>query len=407
MKFKSIYALILLVVTALILSWALPELVKVGTSTSPDYPFVYYSSLRQEFVTRQQVNNKPVFKDLSGNSYTLQQYDSITPLLNYRQLMLSGNMPDSILGVPMETKMLRSRSWVWRYNPKDLHKPLLGLYIMYESMSGRANLESPEDVFRFDDRIEFITKRTNKVNVSKSNLFQKKLEKEGFVFPSLNVWGNLSNRKPYDEGYFVLDSKRQLFHMKMVNGRPYVKDTKAGKDVNIAWFSILEVPDKSIYGFVVSRDGHLYTLGGDGYGLTKFDIPAIDIHQNSVMVMTNLFYSMTNVIASDSTTYHVLEAQTLKKHDEPYVIRAKTDRWDVAAGWLFPVYTSLSDNNTKYLTPEINVTSGKAFLISTVLALLFVFTVSRKRKPVMRVANLLLVVLFGIPGLLASLLIKK
>lgn len=407
MKYKSIYAFILLIVSAWILSWVVPALVRMGTTTSPDYPFVYYSSLLQNFVTRQKVNNKPVFKDVSGNNYTLQQYDSITPLLNYRQLSLSGNMPDTILGVPIEMKLLRSKSWVWRYNPRDLQSPKLGLFIMYESQSGRANLESPEDVFRMEDNIEFIIKQTGEVNKIKSRLFQEKLEKEKFAFPAQQVWGNLSNRKPYDEGYFVLDSKHQMFHVKMVNGRPYVRDTKAGKEVNIAWFSILEVPDKSIYGFVVSKEGNLYTLGGDGYELTKFDIPAIDMRKQSVMVMTNLFYSMVNVISSDSTSYHVLKAGTLVKHDDSFTIKAKTDRWNVVASWLFPVYTSISDKNTQYLSPKIEIGGVNAFFVSVLLAFLFTFTIDNKSKPVMRIAHLVLIGLLGIPGLLASLLIKK
>lgn len=406
MKYKYIYTIILLFVTSLVLSWAIPTLVKVGTTTAQDYPFVYYSSLLQDFAIREKNDGKPVFRDTKGNKYSKNQYDSITPMLSFRQLMLTGSMPDTIMGVPIDAKYLKEKTVTWRYSPREKNRPVIGLYSMFESMSGRASLESPEDVFRLKDKIEFITIRENSIDVEKSKRFQQALEEAGFVFPAQEVWGNLSPKKPYDEGYFVLDSNKQLFHLKMVNGKPYAKNTKAGESLDIAYFSILEVTDKSIYGFLISTDGGVYTLNTEGYSLTKFDIPNININEHSVMLMANMFYWMVYVTTPESCTYNVLKAGSLKQHTQPLVVEAKENKWDTVSAWLFPSVISLSDKNTEYVVPAYTFNVGKALIISFILALIVAFSIDRKKNPVKRIANAIAIILFGIPGFIASLIIK-
>lgn len=406
MKLKNIYFIVVFTIVSLVLSWAIPSLVKVGTTTSQSYPFIHYSSLLQDYVIREKVNEKPTTHDTKGNNYTRNQYDSVTPLLSYRQLLLTNSMPDSILGQAVDAKLLKEKSVVWRYNPREINTPILELYSMFESMSGRANLESPDDVFRLKNNIEFITIATNSINKEKSDNFQKALVDAGFVFPAINIWGNLSPKKPYDEGYFVLDSEKQLFHLKMVNGKPFVRNTKAGNKIDIAYFTMLEVTDKSIYGFILSKSGEVYTLNTEKYSTTKFDIPNIDINSHSVILMGNLFYWMVNVTTPEGCTYNVLQAGSLKQHTAPYYVKALPDKWIETSKWLFPGYVSLSDKNSSYVKPELVINWGTAFAISFVLALAFNFTINRKESFVKRVTSFLLITLLGIPALIANLIIR-
>lgn len=408
MKHKITFSIIIFSISTLILSWGLPALVKKATASKQNYPFVYYSSLLQDFAIKKTVNKQTHYYDRKGNSYTREEYDSITPLLSYRQLTLSGRMPDSILGVEMEPRMLRMKTVMWRYSPKEIQRPALNLHLMYEAMSGRATLESPPDVFRLKNKIEFIDKASNQVNDSKSHSFQKKMEEKGFSFPAKKVWGNPLARKPYDEGYFVLDQNKELFHIKLVNGRPYVGNTRAGEKIDIAYFSIYEIPDKTIYGFIVSNEGEIYTLNaGGGYGLTKLDIKPIDINQHSVMMLGNRFYWMVNVTGPEGCTYHVLRLyDDLKEHDEPYFVKAKTDTWDTVSQWLFPCYISFDKQTTDYLVPEFTFNWGYALILSSILTLIFVFVTGKKRKKAQKTVNGLIILAFGLPAFIASLMTK-
>jgi hypothetical protein len=407
MNHKNTYTILLLLVAALVLSWALPALVRIATTTAPRYPFVYYSTLLQRFLIKDMADKQTTYTDTDGNEYTRDQYDSLTPMLNYRQLMLANSLPDTILGTAIDPPKLRTKTVVWHYRPRLIRQPVLPLYFLYESMSGRATIEPPDDVFRLKDDIAFIDKSTNRVNVEKSRRFREKLEAERFAFPAQQVWGNLSARKPYDEGYFVLDHNGQLYHLKMVNGRPYVRDTKAGAHIDIAYFGLLEVLDKSIYGFVVSRTGDLYTLNADGaYSLTRFDIPPIDVHAHSVMLMGNLFYWMVYVTTPESCTHHVLQAGTLERHDAPLVIRAAANPWDTVASWLFPVHLRFSSPTSDYLQPDLKRNFGWSLVVSHLTFFGYAFTAGRRRTRPVRIVNAFVIILFGLPGLIASLIIK-
>lgn len=408
MKFKFIYSIIILAVSTIVLAWAIPALVKKATESKQNYPFAYYSSLLQDFAIKKIENKHTDYFDRKGNTYTREEYDSITPLLSYRQLTLAGTMPDSILGVEMDPRMLRVKSVMWRYSPQEINKPTIGMHLMYEAMSGRASLESPPDVFRLDDKIEFIDKTTNQVDQPKSDLFQQKMEEKGFAFPAKGVWGNPLARKPYDEGYFVLDNNNELFHIKQVNGRPYVGNTRAGEKLDIAYFSIYEISDKSIYGFIISKNGEIYTLNADGgYELTKLDIAPIDINQHTVMMLGNIFYWMVNVTGPEGCTYNVLDLTNgLKKHDEPYFVASSTNNWDKVAQWLFPTYLSFDNKTTDYIIPTVIFNWGYAFIISAVLAGIFIFTIGKGRNTNKKTINGVLILLFGIPAFIASIMIK-
>jgi len=319
---------------------------------------------------------------------------------------MSGSMPDSVMGMAVDSRLLNSKTVIWKYGPRDIHKPGLDLYVMYESMSGRVSLEIPEDVFRLKNNIEFINTSSGKLDPDKSLMFRQAMDKAGFTFPAQYVWGNPNPKKPYDEGYFILDNNRELFHMKMVNGRPYVRNTKIADKIDIAFFSMKEVADKSIYGFVISKNGEIYTVNAEGYGLTKFDIPPINIDQDAVMLMSNLFYWMVNVTTDVGCTYNVLNAVSLEQHTSPYFVGSELNKWDKISTWVFPAYIKLWDKNSMYVKPDFVINFGKAFLISGVLALLFIFTIGRKRNTVRRITDGVLIFILGIPALIASLIIK-
>ena len=78
----------------------------------------------------------------------------------------------------------------------------------------------PDDYFRIGKRMEFIVAKTNKVDEAKSKLFTDALSAEGFAFPANLIAGLPTTRKSKDEGYFLTDSREQLFHIKMIKGQP-------------------------------------------------------------------------------------------------------------------------------------------------------------------------------------------
>ena len=140
-----IYYTILLFVTFTGM-WVIPSFVKMATDSPDGYPFVYYSALMKDWGIIDYRNKEMPLRDLRGNTYTMAQSDSLLPLLNYRQLMADGRLPDSICGTAISPPLLRAATVVFRYAPRERKSPDKGLYILFESMPKRVGLEMPDDV---------------------------------------------------------------------------------------------------------------------------------------------------------------------------------------------------------------------------------------------------------------------
>ena len=406
MKQKKTIYIIILLLTTLTGMWAIPSLVKKITYTPDDYPFVYYSSILKELCLVDYKNKENPLTDLSGNVYSTAQFDSLMPMLNYRQLMVNGQLPDSIDGHEITPQILRAKTVVFKYDPRKIETPHTKLYILFEAMPKRVGLEVPDDVMRLDNDIQFIDAQTNKVNDEKSTLFREALLKEGFTFPSQWASGNPNPRKPYDEGYFSLDAEGNLFHIKMVNGRPYVKNTLAGDSINIASFFLQEVSDKRFYGYILSSEGDVFVLEEDGgkYKPLRLDIDRLDIKNNELLIMGNLLYWTVSITTPQGRNYYVLHSETLKRVTEHGISRPE-NKWEKVAEWSFPVYLTVEEWNSDYLMPRFHFTAVTAFAVNVVLALLVGIFVSNTKKR--RLFNALFVLVTGIAGLVALLILPE
>lgn len=402
---KKIYYLILLLFT-LIGLWIIPSLTKKASYTPDDYPFVYYGSLLEDFGIFDYSNKETPMSDLKGNHYTEAQSDSLLPLFSYRQLMSDGKLPDSLFGYELTPQLIRSKSVVFRYGPRTIQTPSIDLHFLFESMPKRVGLEVPEDVFRLTDRIEFIDDETNRVNQEKSAVFQKELIKRGFVFPAQWASGNPNPRKAYDEGYFCLDANGGLFHIKMVNGRPFIRDTKLSESVDISHFSMLEVSDKRFYGFLFDKEGFVYIVESidGGYQLLKLDIDPINMQENQMIIMGNLRYWTLSVTSKEGRKYYALQTDDLKQVAQHFIPR-ENNKWDKASAYLFPYYITFDSPYSDYLGLRIHTTGFVGFIANAILAVAALF-ISRRNKHNM-VFNTLFVALTGIAGFIALLLLPN
>ena len=406
MRKKYTYYIILIFIT-LIGMWVIPSFVKKATDTPENYPFVYYSSILKELGIVDYKDKKMPLSDLNGNKYTTAQFDSLMPLLNFRQLMSDGRLPDSIGGIEVTPPLLRAKSVVFRYAPRERQTPDKGLYILFESMPKRVGLEMPDDVFRMKNEMEFIDAKTNAINKGKNDLFAKALEKAGYSFPAQWLIGNPNPRKPYDEGYFSLDAKGVFYHIKMVNNRPFVRDTRIGENIDVRWFSMYEAADKRFYGFLFDKEGSLYIVESDEgkYTPLKLDIDPVNTEEDQITIMGNMLYWTISVTKPQNRKYYGLETGTLKKVAE-YSVDKQENKWNKVSKLLFPYYLTFQNENSDFLYPRIQYTGIYGFGINILLAVVAGLFISRNDRK-KRIFNVLYVLLTGIAGIIALLLISK
>ena len=213
----------LLVFTAVIAAaTALPNLYWIIMEKPLKAPMIRYSCTDKTFMI---FRSGPTIlrQDSKGKNYSRDEYEQKLPMLYCVQLASAGKLPDSIQGIELDMHTIRKASSNYWFQPKNMDGPQPGLYPLFESESGRVNLEMPNDFFRMKDRLEFIDPKTNKVLKEKSTLFGSALEKRGFVYPAKLIAGIPMVKKSCDEGYLITDAAEQLFHLKMIEGKPFVK----------------------------------------------------------------------------------------------------------------------------------------------------------------------------------------
>ena len=111
---KRFSQILLYVTIVLLLVWQLPWCYNFFTSKPEKTPFTLYSFVIDDFAMMGQEGDKGmVRRDLSGNTYTQAQFDSILPMFYVRQLMADERFPDTINGVPVTPRLVQMENFTY------------------------------------------------------------------------------------------------------------------------------------------------------------------------------------------------------------------------------------------------------------------------------------------------------
>lgn len=403
---KSINYLIILLGT-LLLAWLLPKSYHLITDTASKNIFTYYSSVDKAFCTIEfdKKEERLIRKNIKTNKvYNEHEFDSILPLFYSTQMFADGRMPDSIDGVEMKPREINSRKFFYRMNPMNKNKPHIPLYTLFESMSKRVRIEMPGDFFRLDSEIEFINPETNEVNQEKSLRFNTVFQKRGFQFPARQVAGNPSTRKAYDEGYFIIDNANQIFHLKMVNNMPFLKQVLLPKGIEPTYLMTTEPDDRSFYAFVYDSNRKLYIITTDQYKLQEIPTPVYDIDKDQLLIMANPLYWNINVVNSEAKTVLAIRSGSKEVVDEVVIKHDKEG--ENYARFVLPFSVGFTKSNTRFIQPSIFWGSVWVLLLNAILAGGFVLLM-KKRKQKVQIIPLVWICLTGIYGFIASTIFNR
>ncbi|MFA6618336.1 MAG: DUF4857 domain-containing protein [Candidatus Neomarinimicrobiota bacterium] len=402
----SRYTIILLIVVVSALY--LPDFFSMLFDKKVTTPRMDYSVIINDFVyTRNHGMGQRDRMDIKGNSYEEREYFRLLPFMYYANLDKWGQLPEEIEGIEISSKIIRKNSQVIRIAPKYVNPPLVPLNIMFEAEGDYAELIIPDDVFRLGNTIEFLDPTSNSVLQEKSKKFQDAMKKIGFKFPVKLSAANQTNRKPFDEGYFIVDANNELFHLKMIKGEPAIINTGIGPDLQIRQIYVSENTRKEFYGFILSEDNQVYLITYDDYKLRHIPT-ASDVEGQSYVAdkMTVRFYTYPvnkhiQVIGDGFNHMIVLDNDFNKKAEHtmewtPYAKRPAS----IAKSYLFPFELDTYDP-LQYVKVSLSTNLPQA-LVGIALSLIALFIFSRKRP----ILDYVIVLFTGVFGLIGVLLIK-
>ena len=362
---------------AFLLAWLLPWFYNFLTTRPNNTPFTLYSCITQNFASIEVHQGNVIRRDESGKTYTDKEFDSILPLFYYRQLMVDGRNPDTLYGKALTPQSVSMQSFIFRHNPSDINKVKPKLYPLLESMSGRVDLEMPDDVFRIDNHIEFIDMATNRVNESKSERFTRSLIDKGFQFPARYVQGNPTVQKEYDEGYMLIDSKGELFHLKQVKGRPHIKHIDLPDSIQPADLFVTEFSDRRSYAFLSDARHQFYVITKPEYALRRLPVDSFDPHSETMLIIADPLNWTVNISSDVTDRYYALDAESHKLVDTlSYPIAEKLG--SKIGRWIFPFELTFTSYEDEYVYPRIDDISARALWLNLILASVY-FMWRRKR----------------------------
>lgn len=324
-RFSKIILALTLVMLAL---WQLPWCYAFFSAESVSVPFTLYSGLYGDFVSIGVDDSKhKTGIAADGKNFTQEETDSLLPFFYVRQLTTDGRLPDSIAGRAVTPRDIQMSNFMFRTSAAELNRPIVALYPLLESLSKRVDLEMPEDVFRITDRrIEFIRMATNSIDEVKSDKFTRVLLDKGFTFPSRYIAGNPTVKKDYDEGYLIVDHAGRLFHMKMMQGRPYVRVIELPDGFEVKHLFVTEFKDHKTLAFIVDTKNGFYVLHNKSYELFDTGIRNCDLDEFDMTIVGNMCDwtlwidedACRRFYAIDAGSYKIIREMKIE-HDNPTV----------------------------------------------------------------------------------------
>ena len=312
-RFSKLFFGLLVVV---LLLWQVPWAVNYLTAERETTPFTLYSEVLNDFALIRRGNGEIEYADRRGNRYEQRQFDSLLPLFYARQLVADGRFPDSIGGRAVSPPEAPGATLVFPSTPPGVNTPTPGIRFLLESMSGRVDLEMPADAFRLtDDGIEFIDMAANRVEQQKSARFTEVMRRKGVRFPVTELSGNPTTRKEYDEGYVLLDADRRMFHLKMVQGRPYVRAIALPEGVRPEHLFITEFHNRRTLALLTDDRARLYAVCMPGYEVRRVGEVFYDPLRESISIIGTLLHWTVCVEGASAERCYAVAADGLAQLD--------------------------------------------------------------------------------------------
>jgi len=395
---------LLIVAGIIVAAFAVPKLYWTIFEKVPVNPTVFYSCTLNDFIILGSEKTGPGERmDREGNKITLAEYEKNMPLMFFRQLMTDGTMPDSINGVPMEPMIINKANSFYRYSPKKINTPVPALYPMLESQSGKVNLAMPDDYFRIGHRMEFVIAKTNKVDEDKSKLFTDALEAEDFAFPAHLIAGIPTTRKSKDEGYFVTDSKNQLFHIKMIKGQPYVARIETPENLGIIYIECVDLRNSEYYCFLFTGSNGIYVVMDEVYDLQRLPVEGVDPYTQEIRINGDLFNKCITVEGDNWLKATAIDDmyEVVDTYEETW--RGRYERSDgKVLSALVPFEISLTSPDSAYVDFYFKMSPGFLWIITNLVALGAGILIFLRKKMLFKnnIVDLAIIALAGIYGLI-------
>ncbi len=365
--------------------------------------YVFYSPTQQRFIYKQHFGNHNfIFGDSKGQTFTRKEFEEGLPFTYWRNLEIQKKLPIVVAGKEFHKKEIKAARQSFKIEPKDLfdHKKQIEIYPLFNPLKNKGMIAFPELMFSLKDQFTVYQSEPNSIDETLSNRYTNLFLEKGFTFPAKIIAGKTTNIKPLDEGYFLVDAKEKLFHMKKYDDTLHLNEVHLAQPIKIKHIKIAESRKKEFYGSVLSEDNTLYLITYDDYKLVKLPVQGYNPEHMSLQILADplsktIRYQddkQLNAVAIDNA-YNYLDKFSIS-------IPQIDPLYQNIFEYIFPFYIE-QDIHKSFESYRIMIGSYKAFIISALLALLYIaFLYFRKKDIKSHLLEIVLLFLTGIFGVI-------
>lgn len=216
--------------------------------------------------------------------------------------------------------------------------------------------------------------------------------------------GNPSTRKAYEEGYFIVDNKDEIFHLKMVNAKPFLKKVPLPDGVVPNYLQTMEPDDRSFYAFVFDTNKKLHIITTNAYSLQEIPIPEYDVDKDQLLIMANPLYWNLSVVSGNGKEVWAINADTKEFVDKTSIVGV--EQGVNYSKYFLPFSVGFTSGNTRYIKPILYFGSYLVLVSNLILALAFVMII-RYRKQKIQILPVVWISITGIYGFIASIIFNR
>lgn len=337
----------------------LPDLFWKALDRKVHRPYILYSAENDHFIYRVSDGfGHTFYRDEHGGEYDRIAFEKMAPFFYSSDLNKWGELPEEVCGVYVDMSIIRHHRQFLVVRPYYLHTPQIDLFPLFESQSQFARLEFPPEMFRLDSRMEFIDAASNTVNEQLSAKFTDALAGAGFTFPARYLAGNPTTRKAFDEGYFAVDDAGRIFHIKKVEGEPWIRDTGLAPESGVRYIQVKENGLREFYGWMITGDGDIHLITYEDYALVTLPVPGYAPDRMTIQLWTDPLNRTLTYYDVDEDVIHVVT--TDRKYDvvrtyDYQLERSRTEASETLAGILFPFDIVTESSKTDYVLFDLEL----------------------------------------------------
>jgi len=388
---KDYKILPVIIISILLLSIYLPEIYKSMFVKRVDNTAIYYSPAAEEFIKA--TVKKGRYRNIVYSSiddkreYSEDEFRRLLPFRYFYSLIATNNFPQKFQEFTKKQKLIKKELRYIRLRPKKINSKSVNLYPLFESSPKYGVLTFPNDMFRLSEKgITFIDTITNSENKQKSAEYNNIFLKLGAKFPLKYAFGNPTTRKPFDEGYFILDSIGQLFHLKMELNMPVINkiDTNG---IDIKYILVKEHISKEFYAIAVSKDSNIYLIMYDNYKLKKLPLEHYDYKTMLFKIYTT---PINRVVTTSYTDYKsnekvirtmVLDMKYNKIKENIYKYTLNNSLlYETIKSLIFPYTLYIKQSKEFYATLEIKNINFNSFILYFIISILYILYIKFKNE---------------------------